>query len=518
MVSSMLTAVVTVVGVATLVHVMVRHRELVLSGVAAEAALEQTLEELVAPIWWACATDAVAFFCLMTARVGPVRDFGLMMAIGSLMVFLSVLIWVPGLALWRPAWDRLRKVRGARRGAALLRGLAEAIWDRGVTVTIGTALVTGLAGWGWQYLQVESDFTRNFRSDSQLVQAYERVETNLGGAGVADVILPIDRLDAEFLTRVWQMEEAIRRELIVDGSSGEPGLTKVMSLVDGLRGFSPVPFDQIPLAALRDQAVAVGSASMQTTLPAFYGSMIGEDPATGRQYYRVMVRARERQTAAEKKALLRQLQEIVDQHFPRAQLTGAFVLVASLIESVLADQWKTFALALAAIGVMMAFAFRSWRWGVLLLIPNVVPIVIVLGCLGWLCRIEGWGWRVNIGVAMIAAVSAGLAIDGSLHYLFGVRRFMRQGDTLRAALQHAHAQVGLSMSISTLSLLVGFSVLCQSRFLPTVSFGALTALTMLGGTIGNLLLMPVLARWVEPSIPIPRKTDGPSAAGTTRPV
>ncbi|MFO0913945.1 MAG: MMPL family transporter [Pirellulales bacterium] len=515
MVSSMLTAVVTVIGVATLVHVMVRHRELILEGTDPETSLRISLTELLEPIWWACATDAVAFGALMTARVGPVRDFGLMMAVGSLMVFVGVLVWVPALALVRSDVDLSAPVRGARFGAAMLASLARWVLDHPMLVTSVVAAVTIVCGWGWKYLQVESDFTKNFRSDSPLVQAYERVESRLGGAGVADVVIPVPgELNGEFLLGVERMQAQMRKELI-DGPSDQVtsdtrpphGLTKVLSLADSLRELSPVAWDQVPIASLREQALRGAMAAMEGAQPVFYRSLVGRDPATGQWAYRVMLRATERQSAGEKHELLTGLRRVAGEHFPGAQVTGPFVLVAGLIDSVLADQWLTFTVALVLIGLMMAFAFRQWRWGLLLLIPNMVPIVIVMGSLGWLCLHPTWGWRVNLGVAMIAAVSTGLAIDGSLHYLFAVRRYVREGATLRGAMEHAHAQVGLSMALSTLSLVIGFTVLCASHFLPTVSFGAMTALTMLGGTVGNLLLLPVLVQWFER--PIRPRTDGP---------
>ncbi|MDP6718298.1 MAG: MMPL family transporter, partial [Pirellulaceae bacterium] len=99
MVSSMLTAIVTVIGVATVIHVIVRFREARSSGLKQREALVRAGTLLMWPIFWAIATDAVGFASLLAAKVGPVRDFGLMMIIGSLFVLVSVVLTVPGLAL-----------------------------------------------------------------------------------------------------------------------------------------------------------------------------------------------------------------------------------------------------------------------------------------------------------------------------------------------------------------------------------------------------------------------------------
>ena len=97
-------------------------------------------------------------------------------------------------------------------------------------------------------------------------------------------------------------------------------------------------------------------------------------------------------------------------------------------------------------------------------------------------------WRIRV----IAAVSMGLSIDSSIHYIFAYLRAKRLGATEGEAIQSAHGTVGLSMIFATLALIVGFSVLASSKFTPTVYFGSLVSLAMLGGLLGNLVILPIL--------------------------
>ncbi|HID76020.1 MAG TPA: hypothetical protein EYP56_08495, partial [Planctomycetaceae bacterium] len=99
MVSSMFTATVTVIGIASVVHIIVRWREHRMAGAAPAEALRRAGRQLAAPIAWSVLTDAAAFCALMLSPVGPVRDFGLMMALGALMVLVAIVLLVPGLAL-----------------------------------------------------------------------------------------------------------------------------------------------------------------------------------------------------------------------------------------------------------------------------------------------------------------------------------------------------------------------------------------------------------------------------------
>jgi predicted RND superfamily exporter protein len=97
-----------------------------------------------------------------------------------------------------------------------------------------------------------------------------------------------------------------------------------------------------------------------------------------------------------------------------------------------------------------------------------------------------------MGTAMIAAVTLGLSIDSSIHYILRFQNGLRRGLDADAALEEVQQSVGKSLVFSTLALAVGFAVLATSRFIPTVYFGALVTLAMLGGLVGNLFVLPLL--------------------------
>ncbi len=105
------------------------------------------------------------------------------------------------------------------------------------------------------------------------------------------------------------------------------------------------------------------------------------------------------------------------------------------------------------------------------------------------------GWlevKINMGAAMIAAVSMGLSIDSEIHYITMFRRLRQEGQTVREALYAVQQSVGRAVFFSTLALVVGFGALCLSEFIPTVYFGALVGLSLLGGLAGNLVVLPLL--------------------------
>ncbi len=494
MVSSMLTAVVTVVGVATVIHVIVRYREARQESLSPREALSRAAGLLAAPVFWSCATTAAGFASLLVAKVAPVRDFGLMMAVGTVMVFVSVLLVVPGLVLLGRFDPDPKRAWGEGLLESVLRRTAGLVQRRPKTLGVAILILAVAAASGMWQLELESDFTKNFRADSPIVQSYEFVETNLGGAGVWDIIVPGEEdPDWEYQTRIRRLEDRLREEVVIDSADGstEPGLTKVLSRVDGILAVR----DPARVRSRRSFVASVAWKHFAEKMPALETALEGEDPQQPEQYlFRVMLRSNERQPSATKREIIAQVERISREEFPPegnvpgAEVTGFFVLLANLIESILRDQWFAFGVAAGAIWLMMLVALRSPTLASIALVPNALPIFVVTGMMGWM------GLKINMGAAMIAAVSVGLSIDSSIHYLTAFRRERDRGVPLDDALAAVHQTVGRAVVFSTLALIVGFTVLCTSQFVPTIYFGALVSLSMLGGLVGNLIVLPLLVK------------------------
>ena len=495
MVSSMLTAVVTVIGVATVVHIILRFREGRESGLEPVEALTKAGNMLAGPIFWACVTDAVGFAALMAADVAPVRDFGLMMALGALMVFVSAGLLIPGLALIGEGDNKPQRLWGESLIERQLQRLVNASQDRQVLVGLSLVLLIVVAVTGIAKLEIETDFTRNFRDDTTIVQSYELVESKLGGAGVCDIVIPApDRLNWSYLRSVMKVQEKLREEVRIPSSdtasadTTEPGLTKVLSLADAVVGSAPVNLNRMP-SKLRSRFLYAQLSIMRDRIPAFYDALYHADPDDPeKSYYRIMLRAKERQPAHQKVEIINQVRSLCNREMEKLnpQVTGYFVLITNLINGILRDQWRTFAVALTGIALTMFIALRSFRLAMIALVPNAIPILVVNGLMGWM------GLKINMGAAMIAAVSVGLSIDSSIHYLYAYQRARLRGCNQREGLAEVQQNVGRALVLATFALIVGFSVLAISEFIPTVYFGVLVSLSMLGGLIGNLLWLPLL--------------------------
>ena len=245
----------------------------------------------------------------------------------------------------------------------------------------------------------------------------------------------------------------------------------------------------------------IRARGMASTMPTFVSALRTNHVDAGEpNFLRIMLRAREQQPAGEKSWLIDEVRRLAEEAFPPegdtvgAEVTGFYVLLTNLIKSILRDQWVCFLVATIGIGLMMCIAFRSIRLALIALVPNALPILFVLGGLGWV------GLRINMGAAMIAAVSMGLSVDSSIHYITAFRRARRAGNSVTQAIVEVQQTVGRAVVFSTLALTVGFLVLCSSEFVPTIYFGALAALSMLGGLLGNLVVLPLLLHLFRPPV------------------
>ncbi len=481
MVSSMLASLVTIIGIATVMHLTVAFREFRIQ-LDRETSFRQSIVSLAEPIFWNIITTMIGFAALLTSTVAPVRSFGLMMTIGSGMVLIACAFVLPGGVLighWdsdpRPTPSEQRLVGALHRLTAWLN---QHHWP----LLIANAIVLVWGAFGLQKLTIETDFSKNFRQGSSIVQALEFFETKLGGAGNWEVHFPAPaQLDDDTIDKVRKLTAELRDLRLSDGTQ----LTKVISVTDGI--------DFIPPIAARTLDAKLNF--LDDFQPDFLPSL--HNPAKGQM--RLMLRSLERQPAEIKLQLIEQVQTIARRHFPEAQVTGLYVLLANVITSLMDDQLTSFLTSAIGIFLCIAVATRSLPIGLISLFPNLFPLLLVIGGMGW------FGVPINIGTAMIASVSFGLTVDASLHYLAEYLELRRAGSDHQAAVLATHGNVGRALVFANLALIFGFAVLALSNFIPLIYFGVLVSLSMLGGLVGNLVLLPLLLHWIPIRVTHPPK-------------
>ncbi len=232
MVSSMLNSLVTIVGIATVMRLMVYYREQRATCEPLEA-FHKTIVELSPAIFWTTVTAAAGFVSLLSSDITPVRSFGTMMTLGTMLVLLTGGMLLPAGVLYKPEASDIPTGTTEQRLVGLLGGLTTWVEKRAVWV-IGTVVVLSIASFfGLFRLRLDTDFTRNFRSSSPIVHALDFVETRLGGAGTWEVNFPAPpELTPEFLNKVRTFAARLRELEEAKPNEPEPALTKVVAITD----------------------------------------------------------------------------------------------------------------------------------------------------------------------------------------------------------------------------------------------------------------------------------------------
>ncbi len=475
MVSSILGSLVTIIGVSTVVYMSLFYRNL-REELDREAAFRQTVRVIGADIFWVCLTTAAGFGAQLSSHLHPVRSFGLTMVIGSLLVLVAMILIMPAGFLLGLERGKLSAPRGERQVNASLQGLANWVLGhpRQVFAACGATVVLGT--FGLFRLHIETDFSKNFRSDSPVVRGLDFLESKLGGAGAWEVNFPAPgELDENHLEKVRRLAMKLRAIRTDQGSA----LTKVVAITDGL--------DLIPDVYLLSGTLEAKARNLNRIQPEFIPGLFNAD--AGRM--RIMLRSFERQPSETKQQLIDCVGEIARSEFPEAKVTGLFVLLTFLIESLLHDQWTDLILGAIALVTIMSIAYRSVWMGIVSLVPNFIPIVLLLGGMGWLAI------PVNIGTAMISSDTMGLTIHDSIFYMSAYLRARRSGLDFKGALQHVQSEVRQPLLYSNIALILGFLVLATSHFVPLIYFGVMVSVAIAGGLAVNLVLLPLLLQFGE---------------------
>ncbi len=490
MVSSMLTSLITVIAIATTMHVMVIFRERRLHEDRFKA-FQTTFALLAVPMIWVAVTTAIGFGSLLTSGATPVRSFSIMMALGSMLVPVLCVLILPGGMLIGRLQSELRAPLGEKLLAGQLDRMSTWAIDHPWRVISATVALTIFGTLGMTMLRVETDFSKNFRNSSPIVKAIEFFESRLGGAGTWDVAFDVPReFDELPFQKIRDLTDELRELKLPDGTH----LTKVISLVDGIDLVPRIPLSESEKRGLfraiprfRDALLDERRDMMQHLQPEMEPSLYNAE----RGRMRIVLRAHEQQPAEVKLQLIEKVETTARKYFPDAKASGLYVLLTYIISSLLGDQLSSFLYSSLGIFICMAIAFRSLTISLVSLVPNILPLILVVGGMGWL------GIPVNIGTAMIASVSIGLTVDTTILYLTEYLAARNTGLTHLQAVQKAHGGAGLALLLANIALIIGFSILAMSHFVPMVYFGILVSMAMLGGLLGNLVLLPGLLRWVK---------------------
>jgi predicted RND superfamily exporter protein len=457
--------------------------------------LLRALRAIGVPCFYIAATTAVGFVCLSIGGSRPVIQFGIYMAIGILLAWAITFLVVPaGLALW-PASDGKAPPRSA--GERMFFPLARFTVRRRWPLIVGGLVLLAASAAGIARLDVETVFISYFHRDTEIYRGLHFIDRELGGTSSLEVLFEAED-DEHFTT--WEALEPLRR--IEAYLNTVPEVGKVLSAVTLMDELDSVLVASgVPHPEGRDRQDPKIVLSILT-------SMGGEEIGKGRapiysyvdpkfRHARVFVRIRESAETLRRMALLDNLKAFLAKEgmppgVKKVEVTGVFVLYTNMLYSLFFGQAWSSILVFVAIQVMMTILFRSAYLGLLALLPNILPIAMILGIMGWT------GIPLDMNNIMIASISLGIAVDDTLHYIFRMRKEIRvDGNYLRATFR-TFKTVGRAMLLTSVINTVGFLALGFSNFVPTQRFGLFTAFAMVAASFASLTVLPALILVLKP--------------------
>lgn len=511
-VSSNFTSLLLIITLSLCVHLIVRYNELhdEIPGADQATMVREMVRSKAIPSIYTALTTIVAFASLLTSDIRPVIDFGWMMAIGiSFALLISFAIFPAGLMLFKnpvkftPKFD----ITGI-----ITRTCARWVEHRRKSTLTCFAILVIVSAIGISNLTVENRFIDYFKPTTEIYQGMELIDRQLGGTTPLDVIIDAD---PDFFAEQTQDDTFAEDDLFADdffdeeeaeaGLSGSsywynnyqidtlkqihnyldelPETGKVLSMATTLTMMQQLnedlPLDNISLAVIHKKLPAVINESL-------FRPYMSEDGNQVRFSLRVIDSNPDLRRDLLLKKIRLDLTEKLNIKPEQIHLTGMFVLYNNVLQSLFSSQIMTIGVVFLVIMAMFIIQFRSLRLAIIAIIPNLISAGMVLGLMGLL------NIPLDIMTITIAAITIGIAVDDTIHY---VHRFNEEilidGDYL-AAMKRCHDSVGRAMYYTSITIIIGFSILTLSNFIPTIYFGLFTGLAMVIAMFANLTLLALL--------------------------
>ncbi|MBI4576717.1 MAG: MMPL family transporter [Planctomycetes bacterium] len=479
---------VAVVGVTDPVHLLARHRELLRGGEGAARAAGQASRELLTPCLWTSLTTALGFASLVATRIPMVVHFGLQVALGVMGAWVVSFLVVPALmALWpaRPP------ARAAAPGALASALATSARWTVGRPrrVALGFLVVFAGGSAGVVRLRVNSPLLADLDATHPIRETNRFLEERLAGVIPLDVLVeppagtahdPMAPYRAERIERVARLTERLR---------ALPEVLQATSVADSVRQLAAV-LEGVP----EREANGLVPAAL---LLAHEEVRRWVDDRTDLLRVRLMVRDLETEAALD---LFERIGRLYEEELgePAAGRLSGQGYLAQVVNRGIVEPFRTGSLwALAAVFAALAVAFRDLRLVAASLPPNLFPLGVVAGLMGWA------GIDLRYTSALVLSVVFGLVVDDTIHL---VARLRAQPAGEPAPLVRTLVTAGPGMVLSSLVLAAGFAVLLAGEFIPHRVMGGLLVLTVALALAGDLFLLPALLGWwgaVRPRVPAP---------------
>ena len=502
-VSANFIALLMIIGISLTVHLVVRYREITskFNELSHEDALKKTLSQMFLPCLYTALTTMVAFASLIISDIRPIIDFGLLMVLSISIAFIVSFVFFGSLSSLMGKNLKDTQIDYSSGFTTWINSLV--VRFKNIILLI-SLLAFIFAFVGINKLSVENKFIDYFKPSTEIYKGLSLIDKKLGGTAPLDIIISAPKEDINLEDDFddfddfgietdeygyWFNSQNLGRlEEIHDYLEGRPEIGKVLSVSSATKLAEIVKgekLDDLELALLRK----VLPEDINNQLLSSY---ISDDD----NQVRLSARVIESLDGLNRKNLIEEVKKDLVNNFELNEdqfyLSGISVIYNNLLQSLFQSLIGSLLIVFTAIFLMFIVLFRSFYMALIAMIPNLLSAASVLGIIGWS------GIPIDIMTVTVAAISIGIGVDNTIHYVHRFLKEYEQEQNYDLAIKNSHSTIGRAMFYTSLTIVLGFMILVSSNFNPSVFFGIFTSFSMIVAILAALMLLPVLIRHLKP--------------------
>ena len=460
--------------------------------------IKMTTQKMFWPILYTALTTIFAFLSLIFSEIKPIIDFGWMMTFGLITSFIITFTLLPTLL----SFVSNSSVEIKENSESKITSFFGKISINNKNIIFMTAgLVIVLSMVGISRLEVENSFINYFNKNTEIYKGMKLIDEKLGGTTPLEVILkfgtPKDNVlieNDEFDD--WDDEENQDDEKYWFTKDKIDKIKEVHNYLDNLEPVGKVlSFSSIiEVATQLNNNKPLGTLEMGVLYTKIPDSIKTEiiDPyiSIKDNEARVSLRIKDSQDGLKRNDLIKKinydLKNKLNLKEDEFRLAGVLILFNNLLQSLFKSQILTLGIVMSGIFGMFMILFKNIKLSLIGVVPNFIAAFFILGIIG-LMKIP-----LDMMTITIAAITIGIAVDNSIHYIYRFKEEFTKNEDYEKTLKLCHSTVGVAILNTSITIIFGFSILVFSKFIPTIYFGVFTGIAMLLAMISVLTLLPSL--------------------------
>ena len=507
-ISSNFIALMLILNMAMNIHVTVRFLQLKkeFPELTNNEAVLEASKKMMLPILYTVLTTICAFLSLVFSGIKPIIDFGWMMTLGLIISLLVTFLLLPSL-LNIFSLDKEVSIKDTEK-SFITAALGSFTKNNKILIFGTTLLIVFFSLIGISKLEVENSFINYFDKETEIYKGMKKIDDDLGGTTPLNIILKfpvkkdtiseeVDEFDeweeenetGEDKAKYWftrdKMDKIIKVHNYLDSL---PEIGKVLSFGSILRvaeDLNNKELQSLEIAVLYSKIPEV----IKTEIVSPYIS-VEKDEA------RISVRIKDSLENLRRNDLIKKINTELNTKLglgkEEYKLAGVLILFNNLLQSLFKSQILTLGIVMLGIFLMFFILFRNITLSFIGVVPNFIAAFFILGIIGLL------GIPLDMMTITIAAITIGIAVDNSIHYIYRFKEEFKKIDDYNKTLDRCHSTVGIAILNTSITIVFGFSILVLSNFIPTIYFGVFTGIAMLLAMISVLTLLPKLLITFKP--------------------